>query len=448
MPLIVAALGLARPAPASYPRDVAPPRLRARRVRRRRLFLRHHLLDRRGRRDLRRAAARGGAAVRAGAGALHDRLPGGGHGAARRRGGAGRRPRPVAGAGRCGWPASSPAATCWAASRGCRWAAAWRRCCRWPSWPASSGVYGLSLYLVAHSTLVALAITGTTRQRVRGGGRRRGRCCSPCRSGAACGCRHAALTREGTPITLGLIQANIRQEEKWDPAMAATITRRYDALTRRAAAAGAAVVLWPESATPYYFNEEPQRAEEVRRWSARSARRCSSAPTRSNAARPTALLQLGVHARSRRRRGRRLPQDQAGAVRRVRAAALAAVLRLAAGRGRVGFSRRRPGDDAADGRAHGQHGHLLRDRLSGPRPRGRAPGRRAAHHRHQRRLVRRLVGAVPALRAGLAAGHRAGPLSGPRRQHRHQRRGRSLRPGDRRHRRVRRSGGASPRCAS
>ena len=30
-----------------------------------------------------------------------------------------------------------------------------------------SGVYGLSLYLVAHSTLVAVAITGTTRQRVR-----------------------------------------------------------------------------------------------------------------------------------------------------------------------------------------------------------------------------------------------------------------------------------------
>ena len=29
------------------------------------------------------------------------------------------------------------------------------------------GVYGLSLYLVAHSTLVAVAITGTTRQRVR-----------------------------------------------------------------------------------------------------------------------------------------------------------------------------------------------------------------------------------------------------------------------------------------
>jgi apolipoprotein N-acyltransferase len=127
-----------------------------------------------------------------------------------------------------------------------------------------SGVYGLSLYLIAHSTLVAVAITGTTRQRVRAvvaavalllavsiwGGLR---------------LSSAALTREGTPIALGLIQANIRQEEKWDPAMAATITRRYDALTRRAAAAGAAVVLWPESATPYYFNEEPQRAEEVRR---------------------------------------------------------------------------------------------------------------------------------------------------------------------------------------
>jgi apolipoprotein N-acyltransferase len=61
-----------------------------------------------------------------------------------------------------------------------------------------------------------------------------------------------------------LIQANIRQEEKWDPGMAVEIERRYDRLTRQAVAAGAAVVLWPESATPYYFNEHPVRAEAVR----------------------------------------------------------------------------------------------------------------------------------------------------------------------------------------
>ena len=149
------------------------------------------------------------------------------------------------------------------------------------------GVYGLSLYLVAHSTLVAVAITGTTRQRVRGGGRCAWPCCSPCRSGAACGCPSAALTREGTPITLGLIQANIRQEEKWDPAMAATIDaalRRADPARgrrwrrRRAVARVGDAVLLQRGAS-----SGPRRSGA---WSAKSARRCSSAPTRSNAARP------------------------------------------------------------------------------------------------------------------------------------------------------------------
>ena len=125
------------------------------------------------------------------------------------------------------------------------------------------GVYGVSLYLVAHSALVTLALTGTPRTRVRAG------------AGAVAALLavsiwgslrigDAALTREGSPAAVGLIQANIRQEEKWDPGMAGEIERRYDRLTRQAAAAGAAVVLWPESATPYYFNEHPVRAEAVR----------------------------------------------------------------------------------------------------------------------------------------------------------------------------------------
>jgi apolipoprotein N-acyltransferase len=125
------------------------------------------------------------------------------------------------------------------------------------------GVYGLSLYLVAHSALVTLAITGTVRQRVR----------AAVAAGVALaavsvwgGLRvaDAPLTRDGTPLAIGLVQANIRQDEKWDPGMAAEIERRYDRLTRQAAAAGAAAVVWPESATPYYFNEAPARAEAVR----------------------------------------------------------------------------------------------------------------------------------------------------------------------------------------
>ena len=125
------------------------------------------------------------------------------------------------------------------------------------------GVYGVSLYLMAHSALLALAITGTPRQRLRAG-LAAGVGLAAVSIWGGLRVADASLTREGTPLAVGLVQANIRQEAKWDPGMAAEIERRYDRLTRQAAAAGAAAVMWPESATPYYFNEAPARAEAVR----------------------------------------------------------------------------------------------------------------------------------------------------------------------------------------
>jgi len=74
----------------------------------------------------------------------------------------------------------------------------------------------------------------------------------------------AALSREGTPVRVGLIQANIPQEEKWDRTRAPDIFRRYLQMTRDAAAKGAHFILWPESATPFYFDEDPPAAEQVR----------------------------------------------------------------------------------------------------------------------------------------------------------------------------------------
>ena len=65
------------------------------------------------------------------------------------------------------------------------------------------------------------------------------------------------LTSAGTPVTVGLVQANIRQEDKWDGAKAGEIVERYMSLTRTAVAQGAAFVLWPESATPFLFEEQP-----------------------------------------------------------------------------------------------------------------------------------------------------------------------------------------------
>ncbi len=123
-----------------------------------------------------------------------------------------------------------------------------------------TGVYGLSL-------LVALRERGI---RARGadpfarppGRRWQGRCCSSTLVSIWGGRRMAAntLVTEGTPIRVGLIQANIAQVDKWNPERAGMIVERYEQLTRQAVDGGAEFILWPESATPFYFEEDPQGA--------------------------------------------------------------------------------------------------------------------------------------------------------------------------------------------
>ena len=66
----------------------------------------------------------------------------------------------------------------------------------------------------------------------------------------------------------GLASASHRdevQEVFSDPDRAAAIFERYLAMTRDAAADDAEFILWPESATPFYFDEDPRSAERVRR---------------------------------------------------------------------------------------------------------------------------------------------------------------------------------------
>jgi apolipoprotein N-acyltransferase len=62
---------------------------------------------------------------------------------------------------------------------------------------------------------------------------------------------------QGEPVRVGLIQANIAQEDKWNRARAPMIVNRFAQLTRQAAANGAEFILWPESATPFYFQDHP-----------------------------------------------------------------------------------------------------------------------------------------------------------------------------------------------
>jgi len=77
--------------------------------------------------------------------------------------------------------------------------------------------------------------------------------------------RGSALTREGTPVRVAVVQGNILQDQKWDPALANAIMQRYVEMTREAIGRHAQFVLWPESATPLPYERDPVRGEAIRR---------------------------------------------------------------------------------------------------------------------------------------------------------------------------------------
>jgi apolipoprotein N-acyltransferase len=68
-----------------------------------------------------------------------------------------------------------------------------------------------------------------------------------------------ALVRDGQPMRVGLIQGNVAQEEKLvrTPASDRRIFTTYLAMTRDAVRRGAQYVIWPESSTPFTFEQDP-----------------------------------------------------------------------------------------------------------------------------------------------------------------------------------------------
>ena len=125
------------------------------------------------------------------------------------------------------------------------------------------GVYGVSGFLVTLAALVAVALTTDGRTRILSVASAVVLLTGVSVWGAA-RVADGRLTREGTPFTVGLVQPNISQDQKWDRRLAGDIARRFDRLTREAVAGGAHAVLWPESSTPYMFDEDPVQAAAVR----------------------------------------------------------------------------------------------------------------------------------------------------------------------------------------
>ena len=199
-------------------------------------------------------------------------------------------------------------------------------------------------------------------------------------------------------------------------------------MTRQAIDRGAQLVLWPESSTPFYFEEARDRADADR---LRALAQAGAGPDshRQRPDRATACRRSiynsaflvredgstgGVY-----RKMHLVPFGEYVPFKRVlffAAPLVEAVSDFSAGDEPVAAAGRRTSD---------QHGDLLRDRLSQSGPPVRHGGQRAADDDHQRRVVRQDVGAVPAFRAGLDARDRRRALSGPVRQHRHQRHRRS-----------------------
>jgi apolipoprotein N-acyltransferase len=125
------------------------------------------------------------------------------------------------------------------------------------------GVYGVSALVAFVNSVIAYALVVEGRRRIKaiaaaivvvvaaaGGGTWR--------------MSDAALTREGTPLRVGLVQANIAQEDKWDRKQARRIFTTHMAMTREAVRKGAQYVLWPESSTPFMFEEDAGGASTLR----------------------------------------------------------------------------------------------------------------------------------------------------------------------------------------
>lgn len=67
----------------------------------------------------------------------------------------------------------------------------------------------------------------------------------------------------GKPVRISVIQGNIEQDKKWDPAYQREVFDTYKNLTQAAAVLSPSLVVWPETAVPFYFNSDRAFTQEL-----------------------------------------------------------------------------------------------------------------------------------------------------------------------------------------
>jgi apolipoprotein N-acyltransferase len=69
--------------------------------------------------------------------------------------------------------------------------------------------------------------------------------------------------RAGKNIRVGIIQGNIEQDRKWNPDYQDAVMATYKELTLKAAEASPSVIVWPETAVPFFFMADKTYSENL-----------------------------------------------------------------------------------------------------------------------------------------------------------------------------------------
>jgi apolipoprotein N-acyltransferase len=126
------------------------------------------------------------------------------------------------------------------------------------------GVYGLSA-LVAFVSTAAAMVALTPRPRHRLGAAGVALLLVAVVTAGMFRIASESLVRQGEVLRVGLLQGNIPQDEKWDPAQRVRILEHYVDLSRQVLGAGAGLVVWPEASTPFFFDVDALMAAPIRR---------------------------------------------------------------------------------------------------------------------------------------------------------------------------------------
>jgi apolipoprotein N-acyltransferase len=73
------------------------------------------------------------------------------------------------------------------------------------------------------------------------------------------------LLRQGSPLKVGIVQGNIKQQVKWQASWRDRILESYLDMSYKVSQQGVSLIVWPEASMPFLFEEDARRSEMVRR---------------------------------------------------------------------------------------------------------------------------------------------------------------------------------------